>query len=122
MDKEELKASIITNSWVERERVLDLDEEIAELDNIMEKSCDAVMGRVCSLPDRKRVYWWSNEIAQLRGACCDRRRVLGRCRRRKGRDSREVEKMLTAYKNARRALRTAIRKAKGEESAAGDSR
>lgn len=84
MDKEEFKAAIIANSWAERNSVMDLDEEIIRLDSIMERSCDAVMRRVSSLPARRKMYWWSEEFAQLRrgGLLADARRKGGGQQRR----------------------------------------
>ncbi|XP_011159070.2 uncharacterized protein LOC105195390 [Solenopsis invicta] len=77
----------------------------------MSLACDASMLR--SRPRAQRAtYWWSEEIAQLKRATVATRRAFTRARRR-GVEA-EVEETMAALRDARKALRVAIRRAKAE--------
>ncbi|KAL0809337.1 hypothetical protein ABMA28_011545 [Loxostege sticticalis] len=74
--------------------------------------CDAAMPRAGRLPPKRAVYWWSDEIAQLRRACIAARRESSRHRRRRQRDPNLDTPLYEAYNVAKKALQTAIAKAK----------
>lgn len=44
--------------------------------------CDAAMPRAGPRPQRRQVYWWNDEIAELRRLCVAARRQYTRCHRR----------------------------------------
>ncbi|KAL0871552.1 hypothetical protein ABMA27_004087 [Loxostege sticticalis] len=74
--------------------------------------CDAAMLRAGPLPPKRAVYWWSDEIAQLRPACIAARRESSRHRRRRKRDPNLDTPLYEAYNVGKKALQTAIAKAK----------
>ncbi|KAJ8934071.1 hypothetical protein NQ314_013609, partial [Rhamnusium bicolor] len=77
---------------------------------IISKACDAAMPKKNSRIENKRtaVYWWSEDIAQLRRDCIKNRRIMQR-ERRKGHTA-EAER--TRYKESKKELQHAICKAK----------
>lgn len=76
-------------------------------------ACNASMPKVNKKPRRQPVYWWNEEIAELRRVCIQKRRRLTRAR---SRGLSEIE--AGEYKNAKKLLKFAIlrsKKAKWEE-------
>ncbi|KAL0840883.1 hypothetical protein ABMA28_014684 [Loxostege sticticalis] len=73
--------------------------------------CDVAMPRAGPLPPKRAVYWWSDEIAQLRRACIAARRESSRHRRRRQRDPNLDTPLYDAYNVAKKTLQTAIAKA-----------
>lgn len=65
----------------------------------MTKACNIAMPKIGRKSRRKAVYWWSDEIAQLRLDCLRARRRFTRARRRGTADPEE-----TAYKLKKKAL------------------
>ena len=62
-------------------------------------------------PRRKRtaIYWWTEEIAELRGECLRQRRKMQRARRNK---LTEATQKTTEYKHAKKLLQKAIKRSK----------
>ena len=60
--------------------------------------------------DRKPKYWWTHEIGEARKACTKARRVCTRSRRRSPPEA--LEELFVAYREARKHLRTLIKRAK----------
>jgi len=77
----------------------------------MTQICDVAMPRIQALPARRSVYWWSPEIAQLRTVCVRERHRYTRCRRRHHTEA-EAAALHTTYKEAKKALQRAIKRAK----------
>ncbi|XP_039303415.1 uncharacterized protein LOC120357318 [Solenopsis invicta] len=111
LDQEALEDSLATSTWAERGQDAGAEAETEWLCDAMSRACDASMPR--SRPRAKRAtYWWSEELAQLRRAMVAARRAYTRaCGR--GTEADEIE-MRAALKEARKALRAAIRRAKAE--------
>ncbi|CAB3237922.1 unnamed protein product [Arctia plantaginis] len=65
-------------------------------------------------PPRKEVYWWSQELADLRAACTRARRSYTRSRRRHRGDG-EEDRLHEEYRRARKTLKLAISRAKEEK-------
>ncbi|CAH2098002.1 unnamed protein product [Euphydryas editha] len=75
--------------------------------------CDAAMPRARRCPRQRRaVYWWSSEIADLRAASMRARRLYVRCRRRNGVDPALETELQNAYRQAKKTLQLAISRAK----------
>jgi hypothetical protein len=78
----------------------------------MSRICDSAMPRARQRPPRRQVYWWTAEIADLRRDCVSKHRALTRHRRRRVRDDEEETRLLERHSEAKKALRTAISRAK----------
>lgn len=76
----------------------------------MREVCDAAMPRTTASRPRRAVYWWTEEIAQLRRSSVRAPRILSRSPRMGNPEIRE--EALAAYRAARRALSAAIRKSR----------
>ncbi|XP_073999982.1 uncharacterized protein [Rhodnius prolixus] len=76
---------------------------------LVRQACDDSMPRRAKLRRRKTaVYWWTEEIAELRRKCLRLRRIVTRARRR----NRDVEMEHSQFSQARRALKNAIFRSK----------
>lgn len=80
------------------------------LDRMMQNACDASTSRIDRHSPRESMYWWSEEIADLRRVSIQARREWSRTKRR-GPLNITVEKQ-AAYRLAKKKLGSAIRKAK----------
>lgn len=74
---------------------------------IIKSACGKSMPQKGRARNREPVYWWTNEIAELRGKCFHLRR---RAQRANNQESREMA--LVNYQIARKALRSAIKRSK----------
>jgi len=85
------------------------DRRAKWLNETLVMACDIASERV-RFGDRQRSkYWWSDEISEYRRVCVARRRLT----QAKKRDNLEgIEILSSRYKEARRQLRTSIKKAK----------
>jgi len=72
--------------------------------------CDVGMPRARPAPLRRGVYWWSQEIAELRSTCVIRQYT--RCRRRRRGNATMEATLYEAYRDAKRSLKRAIAEAK----------
>lgn len=81
----------------------------------MTEVCSASMpkARGCP-PPRRAVYWWSQEIADLRTTSCASRRAYLRYRRRRHKDPNDEEPLRASYMTDKKALQLAISLAKGK--------
>ncbi|XP_039303454.1 uncharacterized protein LOC120357348 [Solenopsis invicta] len=110
-DQDALEVSLTVSKWADRGQNAGAEAEAEWLCDAMSRACDASMPR--SRPRAKRAaYWWSEELAQLRRATVTARRAFTRARGR-GMEA-EVEETRAALKDARKALRVAIARAKAE--------
>ena len=81
-----------------------------ELSGELARACDTAMPRkLDSSKGRRSVYWWSDEIQNLRSRCLRARRYMQRARSDADRDRRRP-----AYKEARAALKREIGRRKAE--------
>lgn len=78
----------------------------------MSEACNASMPKIGQSLRRKAAYWWSNEIAELRRKCIQCRRILTRAR---GRNHGPAPNEEIEFKEARKALKLAIRRSKKEK-------
>lgn len=113
LNLELLQEAAIIQSWnASLLEPVDVDTEADKLCEAMTHICDAAMPRVKALPSKRQVYWWSEEIAELRRRCVARRRRYQRYRRRRRRETAESDALYAAYREASKALRVAIGDAK----------
>lgn len=86
-------------------------EDVANsLQELFTKACDMAAPRCKRQNNKHRMYWWNNDLADLRQICTAHRRRMVKHRRRK--NPAEAEMARIALRNAQRTLRTAIAKAK----------
>ncbi|KAG5319820.1 PO11 protein, partial [Pseudoatta argentina] len=111
LDPGALEVSLLSSTWPEPNPTRSVEEEANWLGDAMSRACDASMPR-CRPVARKATYWWYEELAQLRRATVAARKRYTRHRRR-GTDA-EVEVAAGALREARSALRAAIRRAKAD--------
>ncbi|XP_049880311.1 uncharacterized protein LOC126376807 [Pectinophora gossypiella] len=97
--------------WPEEGIFRDPEQEASWFRSTMTSICDASMPRVRAL-NRKRVYWWSEECAQLRTTCLRARRRYTRTRRRRRATSEEVDEAYASYRAATKAFQYAVSDAK----------
>lgn len=89
-----------------------LEEQQAWLQRIITQVCDATMLKAKYRPPRK-AYWWSEEIADLRRASDQARRMANRTKRRGG-NAEEYDNAWALYRAARDNLCIAIRRVKAQ--------
>ncbi|KAL0830145.1 hypothetical protein ABMA28_003602 [Loxostege sticticalis] len=75
LDQDSLKAAALVKTWLPAQSgPVQVDQEAEWLREAMTDVCDAAMPRSRPLPPRRHVYWWSEDIAELRRACIAARR------------------------------------------------
>lgn len=113
MDREALVEASIVQAWLSPpEGPVDVEEEAVWFRDAMTRVCDAGMPRAKPRPPKRQVYWWSQEIHDLRRRCVAARRRYTRQRRRRRREE-EVEGQLYAtYRGCVKSLQLAISNAK----------
>lgn len=110
MDTDKLRAVLEASTWTQEWSNLNSIEEMVKwLQQILIRACDVSMPRVRD-QSKMPVYWWSEEIAQLRKTTVRANRLLSRAKR-SGNETR-IEQAWQVRKLARRELTAAIRKAK----------
>lgn len=110
----------ITQGWqikkLDHRRLQEEVETLGEIQDYMELKtklktiCDSVMPRKQMIKGRRRVYWWNEEISQLRNECLRKRREYTR----KARRGPIAENIILweNYKESKKTLRNSIKKAK----------
>lgn len=83
-----------------------------ELTTLLKEACDACMPKGSYKGGKRPSYWWTQEIADIRKECLTARRELKRKRRNNNTVLNISER--DAYKEARRKLKTAIKRSKTE--------
>lgn len=84
-------------------------EHVERLNDFLSASCDAAMPCRTKMGRKRAVHWWSDSIAELRKIAIAARRIYQRAGRRLRQSDRDAE--FEAYRNARKDLKNAIRKA-----------
>jgi len=80
------------------------------IDGLVSAACCVSTKRLKFRNNKRGVYWWSEEVSQVRRRCIAIRRLLTRRRKRGGR----CDDLIELYKKARAALCKAIKKAKSD--------
>lgn len=76
LDRDLMMAAAIVKMWTEEatRSIEDVDEGAVRLRGILTEVCDASMPRRRALPPKQSVYWWTQELAELRTTCNRARR------------------------------------------------
>jgi len=92
LDTDKLEGALRAGIWPAEEMMGDPEAGAERLGKLMARACDVAMPRVTPR-ERRAVYWWSSEIAELRRAANAARERLKHCRRnlRRGIGSRTEE-------------------------------
>lgn len=115
LDRELAEEAAIVQSWrVPAPESEGIDAMAAHLRAALVLVCDASMPRSTQRPREGAVFWWSQELAELRVACFVARRRYVRSRRRRRRDLEEEARLYASYRNARKILQENISRAKDE--------
>lgn len=114
LDRDKLLAAAHVADWgaqSENEEWPSPEQGAAWFRSTMTDVCDAAMPRVTK-PSRQPIYWWSEQIAQLRVICLAARRQYTRTRRRRRATPEEKAQSYAVYREATMALQNAIADAK----------
>lgn len=111
-----LEEAAIVQAWLSTPSTpaeTDVQGEATWFQEAMTHICDVSMPRVGAQPPKRRVYWWSAELADLREDCVAARREYTRYRRRRRRDEVQEGLLYNTYREHKDALKLAIAQAKG---------
>ncbi|CAB3254559.1 unnamed protein product [Arctia plantaginis] len=116
LNRDLLEEAAIIHSWLSPQAPTEeVDVGAGRFRDAITHICDAAMPRIRGRrPPRKEVYWWSQELADLRAACTRARRSYTRSRRRHRGDG-EEDRLHEEYRRARKTLKLAISRAKEEK-------
>lgn len=114
LDRQLAEEAATVQAWcTPSTRPTDPDSAAGRLRTALTAVCDASMPRARRRPPRRAVYWWSQEIADLRVTSNEARRQHYRCRRRRAqRDTAEADRLWAEYRATKVALQIAISRAK----------
>lgn len=113
LNREVLLEAALVQSWLAGlQGTVSVEEEEQWFRAAMASICDAAMPRAHSLPPRRSVYWWSDDLFRLRAECVAARRAYTRSRRRRLRDSERESALYASYREAVSTLKGAIAEAK----------
>lgn len=114
MNKDALITAALVKAWTEQpeEETVEVEEEVTWLGDAMTQICDMAMPRIKAPKPHRQVYWWSDEIANLRQECVRSRRKYTRQRRRRNTNVEREIQLYEIYKEDKNKLQLAIRKAK----------
>ncbi|XP_026746947.1 uncharacterized protein LOC113508189 [Trichoplusia ni] len=111
IDRELLEEAALVQSWIWESATdgpVDVEAVALWFRGAMTQICDASMPRVSQRSARRRVYWWTDEIARLRVECVAARRRYTRYRRRRRRDPVEEGALYEVYRASKETLWLAI--------------
>ncbi|KMQ91279.1 reverse transcriptase [Lasius niger] len=112
LDKDTLMAAAVAKTWESPiPGPCNVNGEAAWFREAMTQICDVAMPRIRAPPSRKSVYWWTQDIAQLRIDCVRTRHRYTRCRRRRHTEA-EAATLYEAYREVKKSLQRAIKRAK----------
>ncbi|XP_045772161.1 uncharacterized protein LOC123872074 [Maniola jurtina] len=113
LDRDLLVAAACVEAWPERIHgvLSDPEEEASWFRETMTRICNTSMPR-CRQAKNRAVYWWSEDIAQLRRTCLRSRRQYTRARRRRRSTAEAIATAYSTYREATKLLQIAIANAK----------
>ncbi|KMQ91248.1 reverse transcriptase, partial [Lasius niger] len=112
LDRDTIMAVVTAKAWeIPMPGLCDVDREAVWFRETMTQICDVGMPRIRAPLLKKEVYWWTQEIAQLRVNCVRMRHQYTRCRRRRHMKA-GAAPLYGAYKEVKKSLQRAIRRAK----------
>ncbi|CAF4951761.1 unnamed protein product [Pieris macdunnoughi] len=114
LDKDALTEVSLVEAWNPKPSNFTIDSEVEWFRDSLTRISNVAMPRIGPISPKQSVYWWSSELARLRGECVKARRRYTRFRRRhlSYRDPDEEASLYTSYQEAKRALRLEIAEAK----------
>ena len=112
LNEDRLTATFLAMTWGMDEREEEDDNEdavqtVKKLTRVVTAACDSAMPRSGPPRGRGPIYWWNDEVAQLRKECNHQRRLYERSR---GRIAAQM--VSEQYQLARKRLKTAIKASK----------
>lgn len=87
-----------------RPEAVNVENTAESLTKTLTKACNVAMPRVGKYNNKRPVYWWNNEIRELRSKCLAARRASTR--------NHDDQVLTNEYKRARKTLRRAIKDSK----------
>ncbi|CAF4899290.1 unnamed protein product [Pieris macdunnoughi] len=114
LDKDALTEVSLVEAWNPKPSNFTIDSEVEWFRDSLTRISNGAMPRIGPISPKQSVYWWSSELARLRGECVKARRRYTRFRRRhlSYRDPDEEASLYNSYQEAKRALRLEIAEAK----------
>ncbi|CAG9581133.1 unnamed protein product [Danaus chrysippus] len=113
LNRELAKEAAVVGRWSLPEGAeLGVDEGASRFGDVLQNVCRAAMPPVGRPPPRGAVYWWSENISDLRVACNGARRAYTRSRRRRPQDEERDGRLYRIYVEKKLILQQAIRRAK----------
>lgn len=110
INKDMFEASIIAGGMMGIREEGTVESEERRINRIMIDACNNSMRRAGRITNRRAVYWWNEEIAEIRGRCDAWRRRLLRAKKRN--DVEQITDIVYRLKVTRKEQRVAIGKAK----------
>lgn len=114
LDREAAREAAFLQDWLSPpppagpDASMDVDAAAVQLKGSLTEVCDSSMPRSRRPPPRRAVYWWSEELAELRATCVAKRRDYARSRRRRPRDEANEDHLHGIYVEAKGVLKAAI--------------
>ncbi|KAI8422962.1 hypothetical protein MSG28_014058 [Choristoneura fumiferana] len=113
LDRDRAEEAAVVQAWAaDPPQSLGVEERAVKFRRDLTAICNAGMPRAKKFAPREGVYWWSQDLADLRIASDAARRAFTRCRRRRIRLPGEEERLLEALRAAKKAFSAAISRAK----------
>lgn len=117
LDVETMRTAATVETWaatIEPDHASWIDEEATRIGEAMTRCCDASMPRVGAMRDgaRKPMYWWTEDIGNLRRDCIVARRRYLRQRRRRITNRTAETALHSTYVALKKALQKEIGRAK----------
>lgn len=117
-DEDKFDTSILGATWSMEEEGINANEKVVRMIKIITDACDEAMPRKVLGKHPRQIYWWNDNIAEIRKKCIKEKRILTRIRKKASIDA-EVQMVLENtrqhLKQKRKRLRVEINKAKNTE-------
>ncbi|XP_049885128.1 uncharacterized protein LOC126380050 [Pectinophora gossypiella] len=113
LNEELLEEAAIVQAWtMQPVDPAEVHEGALKFREALTRMCDAAMPRAKRRPPRRAVYWWTQDIADLREACVAARREFTRYRRLQSRSEEREDLLHNIYSQSKKSLQLAISRSK----------
>ncbi|XP_049871151.1 uncharacterized protein LOC126370360 [Pectinophora gossypiella] len=113
LNEELLEEAAIVQAWtMQPVDPAEVHESAIKFRETLTRMCDAAMPRAKRRPSRRAVYWWTQDIADLREACVAARREFTRYRRLQTRSEEREDLLHNIYSQSKKTLQLAISRSK----------
>ncbi|XP_049885101.1 uncharacterized protein LOC126380041 [Pectinophora gossypiella] len=113
LNEELLEEAAIVQAWtMQPVDPAGVHEGALRFREVLTRICDAAMPRAKRQPPRRAVYWWTQDIAELRKACVAARREFTRYRRLQSRCEEREDLLHNIYSQSKKTLQLAISRSK----------